>query len=672
MRGDPRRLPLVSGCGALMMLAVGGACGGAELSREATLTDVPTLPADVPTSLDDVSAGPEVADATGEPEDAAPADTALGADVDPLSDTTSAGDGAAPPEDVVLRPGPGRFVQAVTGLSEDSVFKGVWAGVAGYTVAVGNAGVIATQPSLDAPWEVVARGDAAMLNAVHGAGIADLWAVGSGATILPGQAGGFGEPAIPGGGASLWDVFTLKRNLAVAVGQGGAILQWDGLAWQRPRGADTSATWNAMSGFGATLTLVGHDGVAAIARGASFTTVTTGTTRTLNAVHLTSETAVVAVGDGGILLVGEGTTWRREPTGLGDDLRDVHGVTDDVWVVGEGGALIHYDGEAWGLMPGVLTGDFHAVWRLSAERVLAAGADGQLVELSDAGTTVATLGRGDDLLDLWATSDGAFAVAVGQSGIIFTQRDGGAWEAADSGTSQTLDSVWGTGPDDVWVAGRAGTVLHFDGAAWTRVVTPSTAALNAVWGDATDRFYVAGSGGVLLVWDGESWAGVTGGTTNNLRSVHLRNAADGWAVGAQGTVLRYRGLGWAKVPVMVDAETELTDELHAVWTFSGTDAWAVGAGGRVLRWDGLTWSVVETPWTVTLRGLYGQAPDDLWAVGNEGQILHWNGEDWQRVETGSVATLHAIHGDGADHVVVVGSLGTVMRLDRAGAGSSAE
>jgi hypothetical protein len=667
MSSRSRREPLL--CGALAAVSLSAACGGAEI--------VPEVPAS-----SDVTAPPDLVEAP----DASPS-----VDTEPLIDVQAVADSVSPDgeaaelsddvviptdlavEDVIVRPTPGRFVQASTGLSEDWVFKGVWAGVAGYTVAVGNDGVIATQAGLDAPWEVVARGDASLLNAVHGAGIADLWAVGSGATILPGAAEGFRAPMLSGGGTSLWDVHALTPDLAVAVGQGGAILQWDGLAWQRPRGADSAASWNAISGYGSSLAFVGNDGVAAMVNGAGFASVTTGTTRALNGVHLTSETSVVAVGDSGVLLVGEGLAWRREETGLGEDLRDVHGVPGDLWIVGEGGALLHDNGDGWALMQGVLSGDFHAVWRVSDEVVLAAGANGQVVELgSDTPRGYAgTLGR-DDLLDLWATSDGGLIVAVGQGGAIFTRRSGGAWEAVDAGTSQTLDTVWGSGPDDVWVAGRAGTLVHFDGTAWTRVETPSTAALNGLWGDARDRFYLAGSGGTVLVWDGEVWAGVTGGTTNNLRSVFLRSAVDGWAVGAQGTVLRFRGLGWAKTPVMLDPETELADELHAVWSFSGSDAWAVGAGGRVIRWDGTAWAVVETPWTVTLRGLYGQAPDDLWAVGNEGQVIHWNGETWQRIETGSVATLHAVHGDGADHVVLVGSLGTVMRLERPAGPAAAE
>jgi hypothetical protein len=573
---------------------------------------------------------------------------------------------AAPAEDVVVRPSPGRFVPGTAGLSETFVLKGVWAGVAGRVVAVGNDGIVATQAAPDAPWQVVARGDAAMLNAVHGSDPADLWAVGSGGTLLSGAFDSLSGDAPPGGGPALWDVFGLKRNLAVAVGQDGTILQWDGLGWQRPRSASPDASWNAMSGFGGTLALVGANGAAAIARGASFTTVSTGTTYALHGVHLTSEEDLVAVGDNGVVLVGQGASWRREALGLSEALRDVHGVAGDVWVAGEAGALLRFDGTAWAPLARTLADDLLAVWRAGPDRVLVAGKDGRFAELGVDGVPLAppeTLADNTDLLDLWATAEGDLVVAVGQNGSVFMRREGGTWEAAETGTSQTLDSVWGSSATDIWVAGRAGTVLHYDGAAWTRVVVPSTGALNAVWGDAANRFYIAGAGAQLLVWDGETWSGLSEGTTSNLRAVFLRSVNDGWAVGAQGTVMRFRGLGWAKTPVMLGEEA-LTDELHAVWAFSATDAWAVGAAGRIIRWDGAAWSVVETPWDVTLRGLYGLAPDDLWAVGNEGQALHWNGEAWSRMETGVIATLHAIHGDGARHVVAVGSLGTVLRLAR--------
>ena len=41
--------------------------------------------------------------------------------------------------------------------------------------------------------------------------------------------------------------------------------------------------------------------------------------------------------------------------------------------------------------------------------------------------------------------------------------DGSTWEQMDSGTSQDLWGVWGTGENDVYAIGNSGTILHFDG-----------------------------------------------------------------------------------------------------------------------------------------------------------------------------------------------------------------
>jgi hypothetical protein len=469
-------------------------------------------------------------------------------------------------------------------------------------------------------------------------------------------------------GPALWGVHAFANDFAVAVGQGGTILQWDGQSWNRPSGADASASWNAMSGLGNTLAFVGNDGVAAIARGAAFSPVVTGTTFSLHGVHIAAADQFVAVGDSGVALHGTNNTWTRVTTGTTANLRDVHGVPGDLWAVGANGTLLNYNGSGWTAVPSGTTNNLFGVWRLSESKVIAVGRDGVVVEgnANDGFAETARLASGADLVDLWSSNDGTLLLAVGQSGRIFARRGGSDWVQETSPTSQNLDTVWGSDANNVWLVGRAGTLVRWDTgtAAWVRVESPVTAPLTGVWGDAADRFFAAGVAGTIIVWDGEGWSAATGGTAENLRGVFLRSRSDGWAVGANGTVMRYRGLGWAKVPVMVDAETELAEELYGVWAFAGDDAWAVGTKGTIIRWNGTVWEVLDVPWETTLRGLYALAPNDMWAVGNEGQVLHWNGVEWTRVETGSIATLHAIHGDGRGHVIAVGSLGTVLKLER--------
>ena len=41
--------------------------------------------------------------------------------------------------------------------------------------------------------------------------------------------------------------------------------------------------------------------------------------------------------------------------------------------------------------------------------------------------------------------------------------DGAAWQVMQSGTNVSLQGVWGSAPDNVFVVGEAGTVLHYTG-----------------------------------------------------------------------------------------------------------------------------------------------------------------------------------------------------------------
>ena len=75
-----------------------------------------------------------------------------------------------------------------------------------------------------------------------------------------------------------------------------------------------------------------------------------------------------------------------------------------------------------------------------------------------------------------------------------------------------LNWVHGTGPDDVWVAGVAGTLLHWDGAAWT---DHGIEVEEAIWGvyavSPTEVYAVGGESGfggedaVALSWGGDGW-----------------------------------------------------------------------------------------------------------------------------------------------------------------------
>jgi len=64
-----------------------------------------------------------------------------------------------------------------------------------------------------------------------------------------------------------------------------------------------------------------------------------------------------------------------------------------------------------------------------------------------------------------------------------------------------LHAIWGSGPNDIWVVGDSGTVLHYDGTSFE----PSTVQLPlgrkpnlyGVWGSSANDVWIVGDGVAL-------------------------------------------------------------------------------------------------------------------------------------------------------------------------------
>ena len=60
--------------------------------------------------------------------------------------------------------------------------------------------------------------------------------------------------------------------------------------------------------------------------------------------------------------------------------------------------------------------------------------------------------------------------------------------------------LWGSAPDNVWLLGSGGAILHYDGASWTEILEPPTAdALYSIWGTAATPIHVGTQYGGLIV-----------------------------------------------------------------------------------------------------------------------------------------------------------------------------
>jgi hypothetical protein len=195
-----------------------------------------------------------------------------------------------------------------------------------------------------------------------------------------------------------------------------------------------------------------------------------------------------------------------------------------------------------------------------------------------------------------------------------------------SGTKTTtmlgfaIKSIWGLGPNDVWVVDERNRVLHWDGSAWRdRSPGPGEATVLQIRGAVTDDLWgFDGVGPGISHWDGARWS----------------------------------------LPVGTDAALRAT-VVQAVWASGKNDVWLLGkrcGGSQLWRWDGSRWSLSRELTTNRSAGLWGTAGNDVWLWtlselktfqgvalwpdpnnpdGTAGRVEHFDGTNWSVVNIGA-------------------------------------
>ncbi len=188
-----------------------------------------------------------------------------------------------------------------------------------------------------------------------------------------------------------------------------------------------------------------------------------------------------------------------------------------------------------------------------------------------------------------------------------------------SGTSQALNTVWGSSANDVYIVGYDGTILRSTGdGTWTAQTSAAPDDLLGLWGSGATDIYAVGDAGTRLHSTGDwTWARQPAPSTRQLVSVMGCSASDVYVVGHGGTVLHSTGDGtWTLQP------TPVTTNLINVWCTAPDEVYATGVGGAVLRsrGDGV-WTVDHVfPGVAQLDGIWSSATGVLYVVGRPGFI----------------------------------------------------
>ena len=163
----------------------------------------------------------------------------------------------------------------------------------------------------------------------------------------------------------------------------------------------------------------------------------------------------------------------------------------DVLAVGDAGMIVHYDGTSWTPLQSGTTQPLAGIWGAGAgSAVFAVGAGGTILNYDGTTWRAQTSGTTQSLHGVWGTSAND-VFAVGSGGTIL-HYDGTGWTAQVSGSTQALYSVWGNSGNSVFAVGDASTILHYDGTRWTAQTTAADMNLRGVWGSSTTSVFAVG------------------------------------------------------------------------------------------------------------------------------------------------------------------------------------
>ena len=273
-------------------------------------------------------------------------------------------------------------------------------------------------------------------------------------------------------------------------------------------------------------------------------------------------TKVLQVLDGGVALYG---VWVA-PSG-------------DVFACGSKGTLLRLD--AGVDVPSITTSGtttFSAVCGTTGSEVFAVGSLGQVRTWQDGGWKSDNIATSADLYGVTCLSNGR-VFAAGNDSQVFQRASFGNWSGESTVGGNLYNAIWGLSPNDIWVVGQSGVIVH-------RNATPAWVADTSSVG-GMDLFGVSGT-----------------------------SASDVWVVGHDMAVGHWDGGSWT------GQFQSATSRLWAVWAHTPTDAWAVGVNGLILHWDGTSWMQVASSTNEELRAISGRNAVDIWAVGAAGGIYH--------------------------------------------------
>jgi hypothetical protein len=299
-------------------------------------------------------------------------------------------------------------------------------------------------------------------------------------------------------------------------------------------------------------------------------------------------------------------------TSSGNDLTKLN-----AWAVGDGGTIVMWDGSSWKSVTSPTTENLYSViFNTATDGWAVGGSSGKGVILHYNGTwaewtRISFTGYtdkfdsiNDTLYSVTIDTPGTNGWIVGAGGTTLNW-NGDTWFGMMGTTANTMRSVAMVhNSAEAWAVGDAGAIMHWTGTAWETMISPTNMPLYGIqMVSSTSGWAVGGSGneGTVLQLSGTTWSPVTsfvfgaGGATvssvnSTIYSITIGNSTSAWACGSNGLVMYWTGTNWECNANIASGNLKGISMIHDTFL----QAWTVGDGGKIMAFNGTSW-VPELP-----------------------------------------------------------------------------
>lgn len=278
-------------------------------------------------------------------------------------------------------------------------------------------------------------------------------------------------------GVDLLSTWVAGVGLAYAGGAEGTLLSYDGQRWSRVE-AFPATTFDLTSISGsdpASVFVLTSDSRVFHFDGTSWSEISPVPTVPLKGLHSAAPGRVVAVGPLGVVMQFDGAAWTRVDLGQATSLNAVWVSPDaDMFAVGNNSDVAHYTAtdDMWSVTRPFTSPKLYGVWGTGAEDVYAVGQlapaapdnlFATILHRSGAGWSQVQAIQGSNLFTVWGS--GSEDVYVGGVNGIIVHHDGTSWSRMETpAVAPEIRSIAGSSAANVFAVGGGGVIWHHTGA----------------------------------------------------------------------------------------------------------------------------------------------------------------------------------------------------------------